>query len=99
AHPDYRYIFTPKSSTESGWRPYREGPWIYTDNGWTWKGSRAWDWAGDHYGFWTQRNVKAWSWVPGDHWLPASVEWIQSGDYVGWRACELDRYSNMLESE
>lgn len=95
----YRYVFTPKAAADAGWRPYREGRWVYTDNGWTWRGAQAWDWATDHYGFWTKRGLANWSWVPGDQWLPAAVEWIQSGDYVGWRACELDRFSNMMESD
>jgi hypothetical protein len=97
-HDSYRFIFTPKKPREN-WRPYREGQWLYTDHGWTWRGAERWAWATDHFGFWTKRNVDGWAWVPGDFWLPATVEWIQSGDYVGWRASILDRFSNMEESD
>ncbi len=94
----YRFVFRPKG-TSSTWRPYRNGRWIYSDHGWTWRGKEAWSWATDHFGFWTQRGVSGWSWIPGEFWLPAMVEWIQSGDYVGWRPSILDRFSNMEESE
>lgn len=98
ANETHRYVFQPKN-TGPNWRPYREGRWIYTDHGWTWRGKEPWSWATDHYGFWTRRGVSGWAWVPGIYWLPATVEWIQAGDYVGWRASVLDRFSNMEESE
>ncbi|MFQ3671645.1 MAG: DUF6600 domain-containing protein [Verrucomicrobiia bacterium] len=94
----YKFVFRPHG-VDAAWRPYRRGQWIYSDHGWTWRGSEKWSWATDHFGFWTRRGVSHWSWVPADFWLSATVEWIQSGDYVGWRPSILDRFSNMEESE
>lgn len=98
ANETHRYIFKP-SDRPASWRPYRRGRWIYTDHGWTWRGNEAWSWATDHFGYWTRRSVDGWAWVPGEFWLPANVEWIQSGDYIGWRPSVLDRFSNMEESD
>jgi hypothetical protein len=93
----FTWIYLP---TDAAWRPYRQGQWFYTDYGWTWKGSQPGSWASDHYGFWSrQSNGPRRGWVPDVHWLPATVEWLKSGDYVGWRAGAMDRFSNMVEPE
>lgn len=92
------YAFLPNETKEKSWAPYREGRWMYTDYGWTWSGTLASSWATDHYGYWAKQNGH-WTWAPGEHWLPASVEWLMSGKYIGWRPCHLDRFSNMTEPE
>jgi hypothetical protein len=98
-HPDLHFVFNPKKNGENGWRPYRDGRWLYTDWGWTWQGVEPWSWATDHYGFWAHLDGKTWAWVPAPDWLPSTVEWLSSGDYVGWRVSQLDRFSNMLEPD
>lgn len=92
------YAFRPVS-TSPQWRPLREGRWLYTDYGWTWEGRNPGSWATDHYGTWSKKNTAGWVWIPERQWLPASVEWLQSGTYLGWRPSKLDRFSNLLESE
>jgi len=80
--------------------PYQQGQWHYTDYGWTWKGLHPVSWAMDHYGFWGKGPEESgWVWTPGKHWLPSTVEWLESSDYYGWRACQLDRFSNPVEPE
>jgi len=95
-HATYRFAFHPKTAE---FVPYRLGQWIYTDYGWTWKGGDAASWATDHYGYWTKKESDAWIWVPGAIWMPAAVDWVQSGDYVGWRTSKLDRFGNAVETE
>ena len=91
------YSFIPKATSE-GWRPYRHGQWVYTDYGWTWKGHDPCSWATDHYGFWT-KNKKQWAWIGGTQWNPATVEWLASGTFVGWRPTLVDAFGNPLEPE
>ena len=94
ANEAHKFVYRPAAKD---WAPYRAGQWFYTDYGWTWRGAEANGWATDHYGFW--KHDKTWIWVPGGFWLPATVEWLQSGSYLGWRASKLDRFSNPLEKE
>jgi hypothetical protein len=96
-HETYRFVFVP-SEKDADWTPYRNGQWFYTDFGWTWKGAGPVSWAVDHYGFWTKSAIGKWAWTPNSTWLSATVEWLQSGDYVGWRPSHLDRFSNPVES-
>jgi len=95
------YYFLPGAEMGATLPPYRRGQWHYTDYGWTWKGEDDQSWIMDHYGYWTRSldPERKWTWVPGIHWLPATVEWLESGDYFGWRASHLDRFSNMVERE
>lgn len=99
--PDERrkFVFVPTAAADPSWAPYREGRWIYTDYGWTWRGNSPVSWATDHYGFWERVPEQGWRWVPGPHWLPGAVEWIQSGGHVGWRCTPLDRFGNPQQSE
>jgi hypothetical protein len=96
-----QYYFNPNETMSAAVPPYRNGQWHYTDYGWTWKGEHPDSWALDHYGFWSQSlsGKKHWVWAPTIHWLPSTVEWLQSGEYYGWRACQLDRFSNPVEPE
>ena len=70
--------------TEAGWRPYLNGHWIWTDDGWYWDSDEPWSWATYHYGRWYCDDYYGWIWVPGYDWAPAWVEWRYGGDYVGW---------------
>lgn len=94
------YYFQPGQNMSEHIPPYQNGQWFYTDYGWTWKGVHPASWAIDHYGFWSKGPADAgWVWTPGKYWLPSTVEWLQSGEYYGWRACHLDRFSNPVEPE
>lgn len=68
----------------AGWRPYTEGRWLYTDDGWTWASDFDWGWAPFHYGRWAHDPVWGWVWVPGDVWGPAWVSWRSGDGFVGW---------------
>src|SRR5438105_777374 len=72
---------------ESGWRPYENGHWEWTDVGWYWASDEPWAWACYHYGSWTYDPYYGWLWVPGVEWAPAWVTWREGGDYVGWAPC------------
>ncbi|MDX2079509.1 MAG: DUF6600 domain-containing protein [Terrimicrobiaceae bacterium] len=67
-----------------GWRPYRDGRWVYTDAGWLWRGDEPFGWATYHYGRWVNLERIGWTWVPGDEWAPAWVSWRTGDEYVGW---------------
>jgi hypothetical protein len=69
---------------ESAWRPYLNGQWIWTDDGWYWDSDEPWAWATYHYGRWYYDDYYGWLWLPGYDWSPAWVEWRYGGDYVGW---------------
>jgi hypothetical protein len=98
ANPVHKFDYQPKVAPD--WVPYRNGQWLYTDYGWTWQGAERGAWMTDHYGYWTRRDISGkWVWVPGGYWLPSTVEWLGSGDYLGWRASRLDRFSNAMEPE
>jgi hypothetical protein len=66
------------------WRPYWDGRWIWTDDGWYWDSDEPWAWATYHYGRWYYDDYYGWIWTPGYEWAPAWVEWRYGGNYVGW---------------
>lgn len=81
--PSYGWVWTP-SQVSSSWRPYQDGHWVWTDEGWTWISEEPYGWATYHYGRWYEDPEIGWSWVPGDEWAPAWVDWQAGDDYVGW---------------
>jgi hypothetical protein len=81
--PSYGWVWTPRAVATS-WRPYEDGRWVWTDDGWTWITDEPYGWATYHYGRWYQDPEIGWSWVPGDTWGPSWVSWQEGGDYVGW---------------
>lgn len=82
---DYGYCWQPTVAvSNSGWRPYADGYWAYTDVGWTWVSYEDFGWATYHYGRWVRLHDHGWFWVPGREWGPAWVSWRTGGDYVGW---------------
>jgi hypothetical protein len=81
---DYGYVWQPRETGSSSWRPYLNGHWVYTDAGWTWVSEEPFGWATYHYGRWARLRNVGWVWVPGDEWGPAWVSWRKGDDYVGW---------------
>jgi hypothetical protein len=81
---DYGYVWQPDAATDSNWRPYTDGYWAYTDQGWTWVSYEDFGWATYHYGRWARLADYGWVWVPGTEWAPAWVSWRTGGDYIGW---------------
>lgn len=68
----------------SGWQPYSDGEWVYTDYGWTWVSYDPWGGDPYHYGTWVWEPPYGWVWVPGTVWGPSWVTWCYSDSYVGW---------------
>jgi Family of unknown function (DUF6600)/FecR protein len=80
------------------WTPYVNGIWILDPRlGWIWVSNEAWGWMPYHFGSWLLSPTLGWLWVPGGpgglrHWEPARVNWVHSGNQVGWVAMSpLDR--------
>jgi hypothetical protein len=79
----YGYVFQPRRATQDrGWRPYADGHWGYTDQGWTWISNEDHGWATYHYGRWAQLANTGWVWIPGDQWAPAWVSWRTNPRYA-----------------
>jgi len=68
----------------TGWAPYREGRWIWTDDGWYWDSYEPFGQVTYHYGRWYYDNYYGWIWVPDYEWAPAWVEWRYDDMYIGW---------------
>ncbi len=84
---DYGYVFQPRvAADDRAWRPYTDGSWAQTDEGWTWISNEDFGWACYHYGRWANVVDAGWVWVPGPDWSPAYVSWRISKDHqrVGW---------------
>jgi len=84
---DYGYGWQPDLAVnDPNWRPYADGYWAYTDDGWTWISYEDFGWATYHYGRWARLADYGWVWFPGSDldWGPAWVSWRTGGDYVGW---------------
>ena len=79
----YGYGWYP-AQAGTGWQPYMDGQWVWSDQGWTWISSEPWGWATYHYGRWIFDSYYGWTWIPGTTWAPAYVSWYQSPGYVGW---------------
>src|SRR5258707_10727054 len=83
----YGYGWQPDVAVnDSNWRPYADGYWAYTDDGWTWISYEDFGWATYHYGRWANLADYGWTWFPGEDldWGPAWVSWRTGGDYIGW---------------
>lgn len=78
----YGQVWVPR--VNPWWRPYTEGRWVYTEDGWTWDSSEPFGWATFHYGRWLDDPQVGWVWVPGTVWGPAWVAWRSGGGRVGW---------------
>jgi uncharacterized protein DUF6600 len=82
-HEYYGYIWQPVGVDEY-WKPYRDGNWQYSEEGWIWVSDEPWGWATYHYGRWVPDDYYGWIWIPGVDWAPAYVEWYDSPGYIGW---------------
>src|SRR5882724_6414300 len=80
---DYGRCWRP-ARVETSWRPYSNGHWELTDDGWYWASDEPWAWATYHYGRWEQAASYGWIWVPQTQWAPAWVSWREGGGYIGW---------------
>jgi len=82
-HSRYGYCWIPNGIV-AGWRPYTNGYWVYTDDGWAWVSYEEWGWGPYHYGRWSFDPGYGWVWIPGTVWAPAWVAWRRGPGYIGW---------------
>jgi hypothetical protein len=80
---EYGHVWQP-SVYRSGWNPYYDGHWVYTDCGWAWVSDYTWGDVAYHYGTWVPDPRYGWVWVPGYTWAPAWVTFRTGPDYIGW---------------
>jgi hypothetical protein len=74
---------TLSAGEQQGYRPYRNGQWENTDDGWYFRAPTPWEETVHHHGRWVNTE-DGWLWVPGRVWAPAWVNWRQNDDYVSW---------------
>jgi len=79
----YGEVWVP-SGIASGWDPYWDGEWIWTDYGWTWVSYDPWGDIPYHYGTWVWVGTYGWVWEPGTVWATAWVTWAWTDGYIGW---------------
>jgi|UniRef100_A0A7C3SJA3 hypothetical protein len=79
------------SRVEEDWRPYTNGRWIPSEQGYLFETEEPWGWATYHYGNWMPTENYGWVWVPGRTWYPNTVAWRNSPEnlpvdtsYIGW---------------
>ncbi|MBN1300375.1 MAG: hypothetical protein JW995_04095 [Melioribacteraceae bacterium] len=66
------------------WRPYCDGRWLWTNDGWYWDSYEPFGWATYHYGRWYLDDYYGWVWFPDYEWAPSWVEWRYNDRYLGW---------------
>jgi len=81
---NYGPVWYPTQGVTSNWRPYMDGRWVPTDDGWVFETGEPWGWATYHFGNWMPTTEYGWVWDPGSTWYPSTAAWRTSDDYVGW---------------
>ncbi len=82
-HNRYGLVWRP-SRVERTWRPYTNGRWVLTDDGYVFETDEPWGWATYHYGNWQNTPEHGWIWIPGRTWYPHTVTWRANDEHVGW---------------
>jgi len=89
-YENYGPVWSPSNVNED-WRPYTDGRWVPTNDGYVFESQEPWGWATYHYGNWMPTPNYGWVWAPGRTWYPSTVEWRTSPEteavdtsYVGW---------------
>ena len=79
----YGWVWRP-TAVALDFRPYTDGRWIYTDDGWMWIPEEPWGWGPYHYGRWFYDARHGWCWLPGTEWAPAWVVFRWGDGWFGW---------------
>lgn len=89
-YENYGPVWIP-SKVQENWRPYTDGRWVPSEQGYIFETQEPWGWATYHYGNWMPTPNYGWVWVPGRTWYPATVDWRTSPEstpaeeaYIGW---------------
>ncbi len=77
------WVWQPYQYSNS-WRPYSDGRWIWTSDGWYWDSYEPYGWATYHYGRWVMDDYYGWIWIPDTQWGPAWVNWHYDDYVIGW---------------
>ncbi len=79
------------NNVEEDWRPYINGRWTPSEQGYLFETDEPWGWATYHYGNWMPTENYGWVWAPGRTWYPNTVAWRNSPEdapvdtsYIGW---------------
>lgn len=94
----YGLVWRP-TGVDREWRPYTNGRWVLTEEGYVFETDEPWGWATYHYGNWLQTAEYGWIWVPGRTWYPHTVTWRANDDYVGWTPVPPPDTSDLTETE
>jgi hypothetical protein len=78
----YGEVWTPR--VVASWEPFSYGQWVYSDQGWLWESYEPYGWLVYHHGNWEFRDDTGWFWIPSNEWSPATVQWTNFDNYVGW---------------
>jgi hypothetical protein len=89
---NFGWVWRPYASY-AGWRPYRDGRWVWTSYGWTWVSYEPFGWATYHYGYWNCDAALGWVWIPGYDWSACRVQWAYYDDYICWAPLPPPGYS------
>ena len=81
---DNELVVWKPNGIQDNWRPYSDGRWNWTSEGWYWDSYEPFGWATYHYGRWFFDDYYGWIWIPDYEWAPAWVEWRYDNDYIGW---------------
>ena len=88
------------TKVQENWRPYVDGRWTPTEEGYVFETGEPWGWATYHYGNWMPTQEYGWVWVPGRTWYPNTVTWRTSPEsegpdesYIGWAPIPPPNYS------
>lgn len=80
---NYGQVWRPRQVGRD-WKPYTNGRWVPTEEGYVFETDEPWGWATYHYGNWVPTEEYGWVWVPGRTWYPNTVTWRTNDEYVGW---------------
>ena len=87
---DYGPVWYP-TQVQENWRPYVDGRWTPSEEGYVFETQEPWAPETYHYGNWMPTPEYGWVWVPGRTWYPNTVAWRTSPEseapdtsYVGW---------------
>lgn len=76
-------VWQPKGVGQN-WRPYQNGRWTPSEQGYIFETQEPWGWATYHYGNWMPTQQHGWVWKPGRTWYPHTCAWKSNEEYVGW---------------
>ncbi len=79
------------TQVQENWRPYVDGRWTPSEEGYVFETQEPWAPSTYHYGNWMPTPEYGWVWVPGRTWYPNTVAWRTSPEsaapdasYIGW---------------